>query len=85
MDSSGGVKGSIGFTDFGKARPDNPFPDTAPEIEEPGETELPKPGEREIDPGRDFPPPDLPHPDEEELPGEEPQPELDPNRMDKMG
>lgn len=61
--------------------PSEPFPPSQPEIERPGETELPKPGEREIDPGRDFPPPNLPHPDEEEIPGEKPQPELDPNRV----
>jgi hypothetical protein len=61
--------------------PPDPFPSSPPEIERPGETELPKPGEQEIDPGRDFPPPNLPHPDEEEIPGEKPQPELDPNRI----
>ena len=77
-------KGAIGFTDFSKERPDTPFPDTPPEIEQPGESDIPRPGEREIDPGRDFPPPNLPHPDEEEIPGEKPQPEVDPNRIGKL-
>lgn len=64
--------------------PPEPFPTSHPEIERPGETELPRPAEREIDPGRDFPPPTLPHPDEEEIPGEKPQLEVDPDRIGKL-
>jgi hypothetical protein len=82
--SPGRPHDAIGFTDFSKGQPDKPFPGTAPEIEEPGETEIPRPGEREIDPARDFPPPDIPHPDEEEIRREEPQPEVDPNRIGGM-
>lgn len=67
----------IGFTDFDKGQPDNPFPDTPPEIEQPGKTEIHPPGEREIDPGRDFPQRDIPEPEEEEMPGERPGPEVE--------
>lgn len=70
-------KEAIGFTDFSTARPDKPFPDTPPEIEKPDQEEIFPPGEREIDPGRDFPQRDIPDPDEEELPGEKPAPEVD--------
>ena len=80
MGSSDAPHGGIGFTDFTEERPNNPFPDSPPEIEQPGETDIPRPGEREIDPGRDFPPPDMPHPDEEEIPGQSPEPEVAPDR-----
>lgn len=79
--SSDKPKSAIGFTDFDKGRPNNPFPDTPPEIEQPGETDIPRPGEKEIDPGRDFPLPDIPDPDEKEIPDEQPQPEIDPDRL----
>jgi len=76
---------AIGFTDFSKGGPDKPFPGTAPEIEQPGETEIPRPREKEIDPGRDFPQRDMPQPDEQELPGEDPRPEVeDPDKIDDI-
>src|SRR5690606_14950377 len=81
VDSSATPKNAVGFTDCDKGRPNKPFPDSPPEIEEPGETDIPRPGEREIDPERDFPLPDMPDPDEEEIPGEQPQPEVDPSRL----
>ncbi len=62
--------------------PNAPFPESPPEIDPPGKREFPQPGEQEIDPGRDFPSPDLPHPEEEEIPVKEPKPEVDPNRLD---
>lgn len=74
-------KSGTAFTDFGEENPKTPFPDTPPEIEEPGETQIPSPAEREIDPDRDFPPPTIPSPDEEEIPGAPPQPEIDPDRL----
>ena len=72
---------AIGFTDFSEEKPKTPFPNTPPEIEEPGETQIPSPREREIDPDRDFPPPNIPSPDEEEIPGAPPLPEIDPDRL----
>lgn len=66
---------------FNGNHPDEPLPESPPEIGQPGKTEFPEPGEREIDPGRDFPPPNIPRPHEEEIPGEEPDPEVDPDRL----
>jgi len=79
------LKSTIGFERLSTSQPDEPSPKTPPEIEQPGETGIPRPDEREIDPGRDFPQRDIPHPEEQEMPGEEPGPEVeDPDRRDDI-
>src|SRR5690554_473864 len=85
VSSSDSLKNPIGFKDFSTSRAEEPLPETPPEIEQPGETGIPRPDEREIDPGRDFPQRDIPHPEEQEMPGEEPGPEVeDPDRRDDI-
>lgn len=71
------------LANYNQDRPEKPYPDIGPEIERTEETDIPRPDEREIDPGRDFPQRDLPHPDEEELPDADPDPEIEPNRIEK--
>ncbi|HLW19579.1 MAG TPA: hypothetical protein VKX33_04615 [Cyclobacteriaceae bacterium] len=80
-----GSRNSVGLEKLNASQPDEPLPITPPEIEQPGETGIPRPDEREIDPGRDFPQRDIPHPGEQEMPGDEPGPEVeDPDKLDDI-
>lgn len=69
VDSEIAPEGDVGSKDADRTRPVDPLPDIPPEIEEPDE--------REIDPERDLPDPGTGYPDEEEIPGEGPEPEIE--------
>ncbi len=62
-------KGTEGVTRRGKIGFQNPVPDSPPEIDDPDE--------EEIDPQRDLPDPGTGYPDEDEIPGEQPGPEIE--------
>jgi len=62
---------------FGRILNQEEFPDSPPEIEDPGE--------EEIDPGRDLPGREIDFPDEEEITEEKPYPEIEDPDEEEFG